>query len=93
MTEIHDSDTPYDFPDEWRPIAPDFEPLYRLEPVHYNAIVNGFFNLTARTIQRLLVLDNPQAAQQVAEDAHHILLGYDDDLAELIRQQARVPVR
>jgi hypothetical protein len=89
MTQEGEPNDNPDFPS----IASDFEPLYQLQPAHYNAIVNGFFNLTTQTIHQLLVLDNSQAAQELADQAHDILLGYDDDLAELICRPARSTFR
>ena len=56
-------------------------------------VVNGLFNLTTQAIQHLLSLDKQEIAQELANQAHDILLDYDDDLADLIRRQAFPPER
>ncbi len=74
--------------EETDPIAPDFEPLYALERSDYHVVVNSFFNLTMTTVRMFKEMGAAEAAQAVAQRARTILLNYDEDLADLIYQEA-----
>jgi hypothetical protein len=69
----------------------DLQPLYDLSVEDYQAVVLGLSNLMVAIVQELHTRGQSELAQQIATQAHGVLLDYDDDVAGVIHEAGQPP--
>jgi hypothetical protein len=69
--------------------SPDLAPLYQHTERDYQATVNGLSNLMVSVIAYLQETEQATLAQQIADQAHGVLVRYDEDMAEQVRWVTR----
>jgi len=69
-------------------LASDLEPMYELSEADYQTVINRLAGLLANTIEQLRDDGQTERAMSLASQTHDILLSYDDDVAELVKETA-----
>jgi hypothetical protein len=65
--------------------------MYQLSEQQYQAVVNHLSNLTVAIIEHLQGQGQTELAGQIAGQAQGVLLDYDEDMAEVVREAGRPP--
>jgi len=68
---------------------PDLVPMYQLSEPEYQAVVMGSSNLMVAIVQELHTKGQGELASRIATQAHGVLVAFDEDVAEVVRVQAR----
>lgn len=65
--------------------------MYQLSEQQYQAVVNHLSNLTVAIIEHLQGQGQAELAGAIAHHAQGVLLEYDEDMAEVVREAGRPP--